>query len=124
MQYIQCNSVLLAQEKLFLTQKGTFFAQKFPKSAQIATNLNLRKNSVCSGLKFLSESKLFGRGPPCPRATSATLCSFKNLKYAEIIRQLHARITKKLIIRAANGRCLKEYLRRRISLERFHNTKK
>ena len=49
---------------------------------------------------------------------------FKNLKYVEIIRQLHARITKKLIIRAVNGKCLKEYLRRRISLERFHNTKK
>ena len=29
--------------------------------------------SVCSGLKFSSESKLFGGGPPCPRATSATL---------------------------------------------------
>ena len=26
MQYIPCNSALLAQETLFLTQKGTFFA--------------------------------------------------------------------------------------------------
>ena len=33
MQYIPCNSALLAQETLFLTQKGTFFAQRSPKSA-------------------------------------------------------------------------------------------
>ena len=28
MQYIPCNSALLAQETLFLTQKGTFYAQR------------------------------------------------------------------------------------------------
>ena len=33
MQYVQCNSALLAQETLSLTQKGTFFARRFPKSA-------------------------------------------------------------------------------------------
>ena len=33
MQYIPCNSALLAQKTLFLTQKGTFFAQRSPKSA-------------------------------------------------------------------------------------------
>ena len=33
MQYIPCNSALLAQETLFLTQKGTFFAQRSSKSA-------------------------------------------------------------------------------------------
>ena len=33
MQYIPCNSALLAQETMFLTQKGTFFAQRSPKSA-------------------------------------------------------------------------------------------
>ena len=33
MLYIPCNSALLAQETLFLTQKGTFFAQLSPKSA-------------------------------------------------------------------------------------------
>ena len=33
MQYIQCNSALLSQETLFLTQKRHFFAQRFPKSA-------------------------------------------------------------------------------------------
>ena len=73
MQHIPCNSALLAQETLFLTQKGTFFAQRSPKSVYIATNLNLRQNSVCSGLKFSSESKLFGGCHPCSRATSATL---------------------------------------------------
>ena len=33
MQYIPCNSALLAQETLFLTQKGTFVAQRSPKCA-------------------------------------------------------------------------------------------
>ena len=33
MQYIPCNSALLAQETLFLTKRGTFFAQRSPKSA-------------------------------------------------------------------------------------------
>ena len=33
MQYIPCNSALLGQETLFLTQKSTFFAQRSPKSA-------------------------------------------------------------------------------------------
>ena len=39
----------------------------------MATNLNLRQNSICSGLKFSSESKLFGQylSPLC--TTSATL---------------------------------------------------
>ena len=31
MQFILCNSTLLAQETLFLTQKGTLFAQRSPK---------------------------------------------------------------------------------------------
>ena len=38
MQYITCNIALLAQETLFLTQKGTFFgqrSQKVRKSRQI-----------------------------------------------------------------------------------------
>ena len=35
-------------------------------------HLNSQQNSVCSGLKFSSESKLFGVGPPCHRPTSAT----------------------------------------------------
>ena len=39
----------------------------------MATNLNSRQNSVCSGLKFSSESKLFGGCHLCSRATSATL---------------------------------------------------
>ena len=40
---------------------------------------NLRQNSVCSGLKFSSESKLFGGCHPCSRATSATLPVLKML---------------------------------------------
>ena len=32
-----------------------------------------RQNSVCQGLKFSSESKLFGKVPMCLRTTSATL---------------------------------------------------
>ena len=67
MQYIPCNSALLAQETLFLTQKGTFFAQDLQKVRKS------RQNSVCSGLKFSSESKLFGGCHLCSRATSATL---------------------------------------------------
>ena len=66
MQYIPCNSALLAQEALFLPKKA-FFAQRSPKSALIATNLNLRQNSVCSG--FSSQSKLFGGGPCTASAT-------------------------------------------------------
>ena len=77
MQYIPWNSALLAQETLFLTQKGTFFAQRSPRSVQIVTNLNLRQNSVCSRLKFSSESKLFGGGPLCLCTTSATLLFLK-----------------------------------------------
>ena len=73
MQYTPCNSALLAQGTLFLTQKGTSFAQRSPKSAQIATNLNSRQNSEGLGLKFSSESKLFGGCHLCSRATSATL---------------------------------------------------
>ena len=62
-----CTSCL---RNTVLDSRRHFFAQKSPKSAR---NLNLRQNSECSGLKFSSESKLFGRGPPCPRKTSATL---------------------------------------------------
>ena len=47
MQYIPCNSALLAQETLLLTQKGTFFVQRSPKSALIPTNLNSLQNSLC-----------------------------------------------------------------------------
>ena len=64
----------------FLPKKHCFYPKRHflcpkisKKSAYIATNLNLRQKSVCSGLKFLSESKLFGGYHPCSRATSATL---------------------------------------------------
>ena len=45
------------------------------KSRQI---LILRQKSVCLGLKFLSEFKLFGKGPLCLRTNSATLSSCKS----------------------------------------------
>ena len=46
----------------------------------------LRQNSVCLGLKFSSESKLFGGCHPCSRATSATLVmTFSNLLHISII---------------------------------------
>ena len=63
MQYIPCNSALLAQETLFLSKDF----QKARKSQQI---LILRQNNVCWGLKFSSEIKLFGEGL---RTTSATM---------------------------------------------------
>ena len=59
MQFIPCNSALLAQEILFLTQKGTFL----PKDLQ----------KVCKLRQILIRDKLFGGGPQCPRTTSATL---------------------------------------------------
>ena len=71
MHYIPCNSALLAQETMFLTQKG--ICPKISKKCVNRDNLNSRQNSVCLGLKFSSESKLFGGGPPCPRTTSVTL---------------------------------------------------
>ena len=58
MHYIPRNGALLDQETLFLTQQGTFFAQRSPKSEQIVTNLNSRQNSVCSGLKFATSATL------------------------------------------------------------------
>ena len=57
----------LPKETLFLTQKGTFLPEDFHKVPKS------RKNSECSGLKFLPESKLFGIGPSCLRTTFATL---------------------------------------------------
>ena len=68
MQYIPCNSALLAQEALFLPKKALFMPKDLQKKVRKS-----RQNSICSGLKFSSESKLFGGGHPCSRATSATL---------------------------------------------------
>ena len=74
MQYIPCNSALLAQEALFLPQKALFMPKdlqkKVRKSRQI---LILRQNSVCKGLKISSESKFFGEGPSRLRTTNAIL---------------------------------------------------
>ena len=77
MQYIPWNCALLDLETLFLTQKGTFFNQRYPKSVYIATNLDSRQNSICSGLKFSSESKLFG-GAPCAPAQLLPPCNISS----------------------------------------------
>ena len=63
MQYIPCNSALLAQETLFLTQKGTFLPkdlQKVRKSRQIL----IRDKIAMSGLKIFIRVQTFRRGPP------------------------------------------------------------
>ena len=68
MQYIPCNSALLAQEALFLPKKALFMPKDLQKKVRKS-----QQNSVCSGLKFSSESKLFDGCHPCSRASSATL---------------------------------------------------
>ena len=75
MQYIPCNSAFLAHEILFLTthKKTLFLTKDFQKVRKSLQILILRQNSVFWGLKFLSESKLFGKGPSCLCTTSATL---------------------------------------------------
>ena len=64
----------------FLPKKHCFWPQKAlfcPKSSQKVCNslqvLISQQNSTCKGLKFSSESKLFGKGPSRLRATSGTL---------------------------------------------------
>ena len=73
MQYIPCNSALLAQETLFLTQKGTFLPKDLQKMRKARQILIRYKKAGYSGLKFSAESKLFGGGPLFPHTTSATL---------------------------------------------------
>ena len=73
MQYVPCNRALFAQESLFLTQKSTFLTQSLSKSAQMRQIIMSRQYSICYGLKFSSESKLFGESHSCLRTTSATL---------------------------------------------------
>ena len=58
MQYIPCNGAFLAEEILFLTQKGIFL----PKDLQKVRKL--RQNSVCSGLNFFVRIQTFRGGPP------------------------------------------------------------
>ena len=63
MQYIPCNSALLAQETLFLTQKGTFLPkdlQKVGKSRQIL----IRDKKRMFGLKIFVQVQTFRRVPP------------------------------------------------------------
>ena len=73
MQYVPCNKALFSQETLFLTQISTFWPKVFQKVRKTRQIIISRRYSVCWGLKFSSESKLFGEGPLCLRTTSATL---------------------------------------------------
>ena len=57
--------------KIFV--RRVFTISKKSKKCVNCHNLNSRQNSVFSGLKFSSESKLSGGCHPCSRATSATL---------------------------------------------------
>ena len=68
MQYIPCNSALLAQETLLLTKKNTCFAQRLLTARRSRKIFELRQNSI--SLKSSSEPKLFGEDL---RATSASL---------------------------------------------------
>ena len=56
MQCLPCNSALLAPETLFLTQKGTFFAQRSQKVRKSRQILICDKIAYVWGLKFSSES--------------------------------------------------------------------
>ena len=73
MQYIPCNSGLLAQETLSLTQKGAFLPKDLQKARKSRQILIHNKIAYVQAENFSYESKLFGGGPPCPRTTSATL---------------------------------------------------
>ena len=67
MQYIPCNSALLAQEVLFLPKKALFMPKDLQKKVRKLRQILIRdKIASCSDLKLLSESKLFGRGPRAP----------------------------------------------------------
>ena len=50
MQYVPCNSALLAQETLFFYSEEHYFVQRFLKSAQIVTNLNITTKKHVLGL--------------------------------------------------------------------------
>ena len=69
MQYIPCNSALLAQEALFLPKKALFMPKDLQKKVLKSRQILILTN----GLEFSSKSKLFGEGPSCLRTTSANL---------------------------------------------------
>ena len=98
MQYIPCNSALLAQGTLFLTQKGTFLPKDLQKKGEILTNLNSQQNRVCSSLKYSSESKLFSGGQPRPRTTSATLIESFSTGSLNIGNNFHLGLKESLIL--------------------------
>ena len=63
MQYIPCNSTLLAQETLFLTQKGTFLPKDLQKVRKLRQILIRDK---MFGLKIFVRIQTFRRGLPVP----------------------------------------------------------
>ena len=73
MQYIPCNSALLAQETLFLNQKGTFFTLDFQKVRKMRQILISQQNSenVIGRMQFSYKSKLFCEGPSWLRTTAS-----------------------------------------------------
>ena len=56
MQYIPCNSALLAQETLLLTQNSTFLPKVFQKVRKLRQISTSQQNSEYQGFKFVSES--------------------------------------------------------------------
>ena len=65
-----------------------FFPKKhcfWPKKALF---LPKDQNSICMGLKFSSESKLFGEGPSCVRLTSTTLSTFPSNTFTIILHRM------------------------------------
>ena len=63
MQYIPCNTALLAQETLFLTQKDTFLPKDHQKLRKLRQILIRDK---MFGLKIFVRIQTFRRGLPVP----------------------------------------------------------
>ena len=82
-QWAMCNNALLCTQPIPSSwQNGLPPAL----ATSVQRGVNSRQNSVCSGLKF--SSKLFGVGPLCSRATSATLSEVKSGCKPQV-RELH-----------------------------------
>ena len=80
MQYIPCNSALLAQETLFLTQKGTFLPkdlQKVRKSRQIL---------ICDKIAYFRPSPNFSAGAPGPTFILRWSCLEFNCQWNSVLR--------------------------------------
>ena len=78
MQYIPCNSTLLAQETLLLTQKALFLAKVFPKVRETRRILILRQKKRMLGLKKLVQIQTFRRRPFVPSHNFCHPAVFQN----------------------------------------------